>query len=217
LVLFIGLISTALYRLNAPAKEWLAKAPESIHALESKSRELINRVEGFLKRGRGYAEATETPSVEPARPEPRNLAWAEKLVSVGAILGYTAGFLAGSLEMLVLLYFLLASGDLLLKKLVHVLPKMRDKNEAVEIVRDVEQNISAFLFTITLINAGMGLVVAAVMLLLGMPNPILWGVVAGLLNFIPSSRILVRWPGRSFWSSPDFLLSTPHYKPLCPR
>ena len=45
--------------------------------------------------------------------------------------------------------------------------------------------LSSSLFTITVINFGMGLLVALVMLLLGMPNPVLWGVVAGLLNFIP--------------------------------
>jgi predicted PurR-regulated permease PerM len=68
---------------------------------------------------------------------------------------------------------------------VRVLPHQSEKQEAVAIVRDVQQNISRFLFTVTLINTAMGLLVALAMLLLGMPNPILWGVVAGVLNFVP--------------------------------
>jgi predicted PurR-regulated permease PerM len=186
LILFIGLISTGLYRLNEPAKEWLSKAPESVRAIEARGRDMVNRMERFVKRMRGIEEETHEKSDEETRKaDAKRLAWLEKMVSVGAILGYTAGFLAGSLETLVLLFFLLASGDLLLQKLVHVLPRMHEKKEAVEIAREVEHNISTFLFTITIINTCVALVVATTMLALGMPNPVLWGVVAGLLNFIP--------------------------------
>jgi predicted PurR-regulated permease PerM len=186
LVLFIGLISTSVYRLNKPATDWLSKAPESLRRLESKGREFVNRVDAFVRRARGVEEnRPERFETNGTKTDSTRLAWAEKLVSVGAILGFTAGFLAGSLETLVLLYFLLASGDLFLQKLVRLLPKMHEKKEAVEIAREVEQNISGFLFTITIINCCVALVVALVMLLLGMPNPVLWGVVAGLLNFIP--------------------------------
>jgi len=186
LILFIGLISTGLYRLNEPAKEWLSKAPESVQAIETRGREMVNQVERFLRRVRGIEEGTHERTDEDSRKaDAKRLAWVEKLVSVGAILGYTAGFLAGSLETLVLLFFLLASGDLLLQKLVHVLPRMHEKKEAVEIAREVEHNISTFLFTITIINTCLALVVATIMLALGLPNPVLWGVVAGLLNFIP--------------------------------
>src|SRR5437867_1939478 len=186
LVLFIGLISTGLYRLNKPASEWLSKAPESLQALENRVRELLNHADRFLKRARGASEAPpEKAADEPIRKDSRRFSWAEKLVNVGAILGYTAGFLSGSLETLVLLYFLLASGDLFLKKLVRVLPKLREKKEAVEIVREVEHNISAFLFTITIINACVALIIGLAMLLVGLPNPVLWGVLAGILTFIP--------------------------------
>jgi len=186
LLLFFALISTAIYRLNQPAKEWISKVPESVQLLENKGRDLLNNAERFLRRGRGAAEAApERTEAEKEKAESKRLAWAEKLVSVGAIVGYTAGFLTGSLEMFVLLYFLLAAGDKFLQKLVRVLPRMHDKKEAVEIAREVEQNISTFLFTITIVNACLGLIVAVVMLVLGMPNPVLWGVVAGLLNFIP--------------------------------
>jgi predicted PurR-regulated permease PerM len=39
--------------------------------------------------------------------------------------------------------------------------------------------------TITLINAGLGLAVGIAMSWLGMPNPVLWGVMTGCFNFIP--------------------------------
>jgi predicted PurR-regulated permease PerM len=85
----------------------------------------------------------------------------------------------------VLLYFLLASGDLFLRKLVRVLPHPEDKKRAVEIARRLRQDISIYLRTITLINIGLGVAEGTAMHLLGMPNPMLWGVMATVFNFVP--------------------------------
>ena len=76
-------------------------------------------------------------------------------------------------------------GDLFLEKLVGVLPQFRDKKTAVLIARATEAQISAYLFTTTLINLGVGVVTAVAMLLVGMPNPWLWGAVAAVLNYVP--------------------------------
>ena len=85
----------------------------------------------------------------------------------------------------VLLYFLLASGDLFLRKLVNVLPSFRDKKRAVEMAREMERQISTYLFTVTLINLGVGVAVGTGVALLGMPNPILWGFLACVLTYVP--------------------------------
>ena len=87
--------------------------------------------------------------------------------------------------MIFLTYFLLAVGDLFLQKLVGVLPQFKDKRVAVTIARETEAQISLYLFTTTLINLGVGVVTGIAMYLLGMPNPVLWGVVAAVLNFVP--------------------------------
>ena len=187
LVLFIGVISSIIYGFNKPAAEWLKKAPASILAVEEKVRWTIERAERLFRHGWTPEENPNPADQPPPAPLPpeRRLAWAEKLVNLGAIVGFTAGFLVGSLETLVLLFFLMAAPHTFVQKLVRILPKMQEKKEAVEIAREVEQNISTFLFTITLINIGVALVVALVLLLLRLPNPFFWGAIAGLLNFIP--------------------------------
>jgi predicted PurR-regulated permease PerM len=101
------------------------------------------------------------------------------------LFGSTQTFLVGAFEMLVLLYFLLAVGDLFLQKLIKVLPLLKDKKKAVMIMRETEASISTYLFTVALVNAGVGLVVALVMFLVGMPNPFLWGALAALAEFVP--------------------------------
>src|SRR5205823_3497871 len=101
------------------------------------------------------------------------------------LLSYTTSFLTGILETVVLLYFMLASGDRFRLKLLKVLPSHHDKMQAMEIGQDLEQKISKYLFTIAVINSSLGIVVGFVMFVLGMPNPALWGVLAGLMNFMP--------------------------------
>ena len=86
---------------------------------------------------------------------------------------------------LVMLYFLLSSGDLFLRKLIHVLPRFEDKKRAVTIMRQIEDHISKYLLTVAMINACLGVAGALAFWALGMPNPALWGGLAFLLNFIP--------------------------------
>ncbi len=52
-------------------------------------------------------------------------------------------------------------------------------------MRQIQKDISLYLLTVTMINAGLGVAVGTAMYGLGMPNPILWGVMAGCFNFIP--------------------------------
>jgi predicted PurR-regulated permease PerM len=84
-----------------------------------------------------------------------------------------------------LLLFLLASQDSFLRSLVRVLPRLREKKLAVEVLRGIEREISRYLMTITLINLGLGAAIGVAMQLLGLPNPYLWGAMAALFNFIP--------------------------------
>jgi predicted PurR-regulated permease PerM len=87
--------------------------------------------------------------------------------------------------MFVLLFFLLASGDLFIRRLMKVMSRMQDKKAVVEVARRTEEQISAYLFTIAVVNTGVGVAVGLSMALLGMPNPVLWGVMAGFFKFIP--------------------------------
>ena len=86
---------------------------------------------------------------------------------------------------LVLLFFLTASGDMFPAKIVEASPTFRDKRRALEIVRDIEKQISRYFLTVTTINAGLGVCVGTVLWFLDMPTPLLFGVMAFLLNFIP--------------------------------
>ena len=109
---------------------------------------------------------------------------------VSWVAGTLAGFGTTIAAALLLVPFFLSCGDLLKSKLVHVLPGLTRKKQSLIILRDIENEVSRYLLTMTLINAVLGCVIGGMMALLGMPNPILWGVGAMLLNFIPYAGAL---------------------------
>jgi predicted PurR-regulated permease PerM len=86
---------------------------------------------------------------------------------------------------LILLFFLLASGDMFYEKIVHVMPTFRDKRLAMRIAHEIELKLSHYLSTIAFINASLGAAIAAMMWFYGMPNPMMFGLLAFALNFIP--------------------------------
>jgi predicted PurR-regulated permease PerM len=65
------------------------------------------------------------------------------------------------------------------------MPTLRDKKRAVEISHEIQQNISNYLFTVSLINLGLGLVVSGGLYFMGVPNAVMWGMFVAVLNFIP--------------------------------
>jgi len=85
----------------------------------------------------------------------------------------------------VLSLFLLASGTLFYEKIVQSFTSMSQKKRALRVVYDVESEISHYLLTVAIINAGLGTVIGLGLWGLGMPNPLVWGAAAALLNFLP--------------------------------
>ena len=85
----------------------------------------------------------------------------------------------------VLSLFLLASGTLFYEKIVQSFTSLSQKKRALRVVYDVESEISHYLLTVAVINAGLGTVIGLGLWGLGMPNPLVWGAMAALLNFLP--------------------------------
>jgi predicted PurR-regulated permease PerM len=98
---------------------------------------------------------------------------------------------ANTLVALVLAVLILGTGDLFHYKLVQSFDSFSDKKRALHAAHEVERKISRYLFTITIINAGLGLCVGVAFYLLGMPNAWMYGAMAFLLNFLPYIGALI--------------------------
>ena len=182
----LGILAYGVYLLSEPAARWIEQAPQAARQIEFKLRPLKKPVEQV-------AQATE--EIEKiAGTEKEERAQAVKITRIALndmLFSQTPEFLATMLVMIVLLYFLLASGDLIPRKLAGLLTQLNYQHEAMMIIDEIGRRISVYLGTVTVINIGLGATVTVAMILLGMPNPLLWGVLAGLLNFIPYLGALV--------------------------
>lgn len=176
----VGALAAGIAALSGPAQIWIDKAPESMRLLEQ--RLFVNRspLEGIKKVTDQLQAATQaevergTQKVRVMQPALTDLA-----------LSGTPRVVASIISVIILVYFLLASGDAFLRKLVSVVPTLHDKKRAVEITRQVETDISFYLLNFTLLNAALGAIMVVVTAYLGLPNPLLWGVLVAVLNFVP--------------------------------
>jgi len=180
MVALVSGIVFAIYTLAEPAAQWLDKAPESLSTAESKLRKLKQPVADVQR----AAEKIEAMTQLQAAKKPREVV--VQTPGLGAfITSRTPYLITGLISTLVLLYFLLASGDLFMRKTVRLIPTWRDKVHAVEVGREIKRELGRYFFTVTLINGALGIATAIAMRALGMPNPLLWGAMAMLLNYIP--------------------------------
>jgi predicted PurR-regulated permease PerM len=178
LALFAFLGSAALY-LSDPVSQLITDSPAIAQRIEERFaplREPLRRVMNASAQLEELSNAGSPPTEKVVVAQPGLAAWAANtLGGLSTTLGAT----------LVLVLFLLSSGDLFLHKLVRILPTFSDKKRSVRLVHDVEFEVSRYLLTITAINLCFGAAVAVAMAVLGMPNPLLWAAVATALNFIP--------------------------------
>ena len=99
--------------------------------------------------------------------------------------GRTPEFLISTVLLFILLYFLLAYDSVFLGKVIKLMPTLQDKRRAVSILSEIESHVSKYLLTVTLINIGLGIAVGVTVGMLGLQNPVMWGVMVAVLNFVP--------------------------------
>ena len=177
----LGAGTLGAYQLAGPVQTWIAKAPASIETARRGIRQLLRPFERVRRTAEQVETAAGNVSGEPKPP----VVVLQGPSIISRVFGSTQRFLAVLLEMLILLFFLLAAGDLFLRKLIKVLPHLQDKLKAIRIAREVESSISTYLGTMAAINIVEGIVVAGVLALMDIPSPLLWGVVVAALEFIP--------------------------------
>lgn len=175
-MLLLGMVSA----LTVPASDWIDNAPRVERQIQQRMAEISRSMNGLMRINAKIEKLTkpnDDKNVEKVEVKQPGMA-ATAIMLAPAIVGQFV-------FTIVLLLFLLASGDMFYEKLVHVLPTFRDKRRAVEIAFNIERKLSRYLLTITLINLGVGIVLGSAMAVFGLPNALLIGLIAFLLNFIP--------------------------------
>jgi predicted PurR-regulated permease PerM len=175
----VGILLGIAASLRGPAQSWLTE-PQRFSHLEEKLRPLmapLKQLQYATEQVERAAAPRDGPPIQKVEVTPPGLSG---LFSTGS-----GHLVSTSAAVLGLLYLFLVSGDTFLRKLVLVTPTFKDKKRAVEIVRNIETDISFYLVLITAINIAIGLIVMATTTVLGIPDPFLWGTLAAVLSFAP--------------------------------
>jgi predicted PurR-regulated permease PerM len=179
ILLLFGTVAGLGTALSAPAASWAQKLPSGIPKLQERLSAIsrpIAAVEGYLQKAQALAPGT-GPKVVPVEIRGPGL--------FDELLASTRSFAGGLFETALVLFFLLISGDLFLRRFVEILPRFRNKRQAVEISQEIEHDVSVYLLTISIMNLIVGVVYGVATMLCGLEDPLLWGAVAFLLNFVP--------------------------------
>jgi predicted PurR-regulated permease PerM len=178
-----GAIAAVGFTMSVPASGWIRKAPESLPLLKEKLSVLREPLD-YMQYGLKELENI-TGSTTGAEGLGQTVTVKQGNGVAGQLASGTTTTLSRFFTTMVILFFLLASGDRLLRGFVEVLPRFKDKRTAVEIANEIEGNISGYLLTITMMNTLVGVATGIAMHLCGLGDPILWGITAFLLNYIP--------------------------------
>ena len=179
ILLAAGVLGGLVAALSKPATTWAERLPEGLPRLEAHLVVLKHPIEFLQKIIQQAEQATQAPGQRDSIAVRRDSGLSS------TIFAGTRTVADGFFTTVLVLYFLLVSGDTFLRRLVEVMPKFSDKRQVVDIFRQIEDDISAYLVTITAMNAAVGLLTAAAMYFCGLGDPLLWGAIAFLLNYIP--------------------------------
>jgi predicted PurR-regulated permease PerM len=172
-------IGLAIVVLAAPATDWLRRAPDTLRQVEARLRN-IEPVTAIQATATTLTQATRVSTDSgPARVQ---LVTQSPLQKLG---WRTANAVGELLTVLFLTYFLLASGSMFRRKIAYLFPTGAQRTRIKRALFEIEQQMSRYLLTNTLISIGFGVATWGLLAIIGVPNPVLWGAVAGVSNFIP--------------------------------
>ena len=168
--------------LIGPAQSWLEHLPEHLRNADQKLAVVREHLGQFSQIREKLASLAGSEKGE----EPIRVAVQEgELASSTTLVTVTGSTLGMLLIVIVLTFFLLIAGDQLLNHILSLLPTFREKRQTVELILDIQRGISAYLVTITMINAGLGVAIAAALTVMGVPNAAMWGLLTSVFNYVP--------------------------------
>lgn len=183
-VILMGVIALAgaglVDAVSAPAEQWFARAPQLLTKVQQRVRPLrsaFSRMDDLAMRAGDLTQARAGKAVAPMGP-----------FAGQATLSLIAGTGKAAIGVLMCAAFallLLGAGPAACARVTAALTPRWRARRVLRLIHAVRREVSRYYGTLALVNVALGTATALLMWSLGMPNPMLWGAVAGVLNFIP--------------------------------
>jgi predicted PurR-regulated permease PerM len=175
-----AIFALGAWTLAGQAERWLAAAPRTVNRV----RQLLPQRSGPLEKLQETTAAVQDLARGQESAPPVQVEVQSSDVAY-ALLGVSGHIVGTAIIVFVLGFFLLLFSESLLRQALALRPSFAQKRGMVETLIDVERGVSRYLLTITMINICLGVATAFSLWLLGIPNPILWGVLATTANYVP--------------------------------
>lgn len=182
LIFFLAATAGLVDMMWAPVQQWYSTAPATMKTIKRKlvpAAKFMNRVEEIRASASNIAAAA-----NPAAPGAAPIV-AKTGDSPVLILDATRGVMVSILTFIIVTLFLLAGGPPMCARMTAAFVDDLNSAHVLDVIEQVRKEVGRFYVTTAVINLGLGLATTGIMMLLGMPTPYLWGLVAATLNFIP--------------------------------
>ena len=181
LMLFLVIANAAVAAIIFPASNWLRTLPEKIDRVRATLRpilEAFSDLDHFIQStaqgfSRGPGLASQTVTVE----TPNSLL---SIIATSAPFAIIQMFFAT-----LVIYFFLAGWTRMRRRTITNRASFDGAMTTARVIQQVVDATSTYLGTITLVNISLGLLVGFALWLLGMPNPLMWGGIVAVMNYIP--------------------------------
>lgn len=169
LAVFVVSVVFSIWNFADPVSRWVSRVPGQLDRVDAAWQELRRPVDEVAQQVDELSEGEKQPYEPTVAIEEEKLS---QTLFASGLRGTGSFFLT-----IVTLYFTIGYGH-------HITARLR-RDMANDLVGEIVDSVSTYLFTITLINAGLGVAIGVAMWLVGMPDPIIWGLLAFILNFLP--------------------------------
>jgi predicted PurR-regulated permease PerM len=174
-VVLVAAAALAVTLLAQPVSEWITKAPDIGAAIRQK----LYVLDRPLASLRELQEVLRPSAVNQVAIEPSQ--WGVVTPVIAAV---TPAVVEITLFFVTLIFFLATQMDFR-RYTVSFFATRNAKLRFIRITNDLESYLASYVAVVTVINFGLGVVVAIGAWLFGLPNPILFGMLAMALNYIP--------------------------------
>ena len=176
-LMFLGLLAISVALFAVPLAEWVARAPAIWARLQTELLNWRGQLEALSAVQEQIESALGGSGAMSVRVEDGSQVIDLAMIAP-AVLGDMLIFLAS-------LYFYLATRENIRVSILSMIVSRRMRWRTAHVFDYIETKVSRFLLSVTLLNVLVGVAMTIVTFALGMPSPLLWGVLAGLLNYIP--------------------------------
>ena len=177
-VLLLLLIALLIVLLSAPVAYWLGRAGQFAALLREKLQSLSQPL-ALLQELRAGLDAINPDGSRPLRVESPSSNIVSTFLSVVTPAISQFVLFIGSFA------FYLVYQQKVRSTLVYLMPDRQARLTMLRTLNDIDDNMTKYFGTFTIINICLGAVTTGLAWMVGFPNPLLWGVLAAVLNYVP--------------------------------